>query len=339
MEENTNSRAGLMSTFKITCSHCGDISTLETSTSLAQKGRSFDCNRRAVYHSIESGSGYEGLSSFCAINNMPCLSRAAYYKQVDIIADTLKCVAQEELVSAGQRLRELVSKETGQEFSDTDVIDVAVSFDGTWAKRGFTSLTGVVFAISVDTGEVLDYHVLSKACQKCARKWSQMENDEEFEEWRREHVATGQCDINFDGSSPAMEVEGATILWGRSVELHKLYYRWMICDGDSKAFNNVENTYKECTVEKLDCVGHVQKMARHLMNLKSRTKGPLKDGKPVGGQGRLTEVKIKKLQKYYGLAIRQNTISTGNPNPSVREVDVAVYAMKKNIIAILYHSL
>lgn len=38
-------------------------------------------------------------------------------------------------------------------------MDVAVSFDGAWTKRGFTSLTGVVFVISVDTGEVLDYHV------------------------------------------------------------------------------------------------------------------------------------------------------------------------------------
>ena len=30
-------------------------------------------------------------------------------------------------------------------------------------------------------------------------------------------------------------------------------------DGDSKAFNSVENIYGEIKVEKLDCVGHVQK--------------------------------------------------------------------------------
>lgn len=49
--------------------------------------------------------------------------------------------------------------------------------------RGFTSLTGVVFVISVDTGEVFDYHVLSKACQKCARKKTQCEGDDDsFEE-------------------------------------------------------------------------------------------------------------------------------------------------------------
>ena len=53
---------------------------------------------------------------------------------------------------------------------DNDILDAAVSFDGTWAKRGFTSLTGVVFAISVDNGEVLDYRVLSKQCKKCSLK-------------------------------------------------------------------------------------------------------------------------------------------------------------------------
>ena len=77
-------------------------------------------------------------------------------------------------------------------------------------------------------------------------------------------------------------------------------------------------------------------MGKHLLNLKARTKGKLEDGKPIGGRGRLTETKIKKLQKYYGLAIRQNTIKKSNPTD--REVDVSIYTMKKNIIAILNHS-
>ena len=153
-------------------------------------------------------------------------------------------------------------------------------------------------------------------------------DDERFEEWRREHVANGDCDINFTGSSPAMEAEGAQVLWERSIELHNIRYKWMVSDGDSKAFNTIESICSDCKVVKLDCVSHVQKrMGKHLMNLKARTKGKLADGKPIGGQGRLTEGKIKHLQKYYGLAIRQNTLSKANP--SEREVDVAVYTMKK----------
>ncbi|XP_028394501.1 uncharacterized protein LOC114518697 [Dendronephthya gigantea] len=76
-------------------------------------------------------------------------------------------------------------------------------------------------------------------------------------------------------------------------------------------------------------------MGKHLLNLKSTTKGKLDDGKTIGGCGRLTESKIKQLQKYYGLAIRQNTIK--KLNPTEREIEVAAYKMKKNIIAILHH--
>ena len=240
---------------------------------------------------------------------------------------------------AAKRLREFILKENGCEDQDS-VVDVGVSFDGTWAKRGFTSLTGVVFAISVDTGEVLDYHVISKSCQRCTLKKScqQCKSDEEFEEWEIEHVFSGECDINFNGSSPAMGVEGAKVVWNRSLALHNMRYRWMVSDGDNKAFSAVADVYDGIQVEKLDCVGHVQKrMGKHLLKLKATTKGKLADGKTVGERGRLTEEKIKQIQRYYGLAIRQNTLSTANPTD--KDVSVAAYVMKKNIIAILHHSI
>ena len=138
-----------------------------------------------------------------------------------------------------------------------------------------------------------------------------------------------------------MDAEKALVLWERSVSRHNLRYRWMVSDGDSKAHSSVENVYGECKVEKLDCVGHVQKrLGKHLLNLNASAKGKLDDKKTFGVKGRLTEVKIKKLQyynsKYYGLAIRQNTIS--KPSPSEQEISVAVYQMKKNIIATLHHN-
>lgn len=83
----------------------------------------------------------------------------------------------------------------------------------------------------------VDYHVLSKECHKCSIKKSQCQSDEEFDQWQLEHLAAGDCDINFTGSSPAMEAEGATVLWNRSVERHNIRYKWMVSDGDSKAFS------------------------------------------------------------------------------------------------------
>ena len=156
--------------------------------------------------------------------NMPCMNKTAYYQHLDTILNALEAEAKVEVKQAGGRLREHILKENGCQDKNSTV-DAAVSFDGTWAKRGFTSLTGVVFVISVDTGEVLDYHVISKSCQKCSLKKAKCESDQEFEEWEIEHVFSGECDINFNGSSPAMEVKGAKVLWSRSLELHNIRYR------------------------------------------------------------------------------------------------------------------
>lgn len=255
---------------------------------------------------------------------MPCISKTAYYQQMGNVLKAVEAEAEKEMHKVANRLRQKL-RDNGQDVGDDDIIDVAVSFDGTWAKRGFTSQSGIVFVISVDTGEVLDTYVLNKHCQKCSIKKAQCGDDAgAFEEWRVEHMAAGECDINFTGSSPAMEAEGAVTLWRRSIAKHKMRYKWMLSDGDSKAFNAVEYVYGYgCVVNKVDCVGHVQKrMGKALLNLKSTTKGRLS-----GGRGRLTDGKIKDIQRQYRLAIRQNTIS--HPNPTEKEVDVAVYAMKK----------
>lgn len=46
------------------------------------------------------------------------------------------------------------------------------------------------------------------------------------------------------------------------MEIHKRY-KWMVSDGDSKAFNTVKNVYEGDKVIKLGCVGHVQKRMGH----------------------------------------------------------------------------
>lgn len=54
-------------------------------------------------------------------------------------------------------------------------------------------------------------------------------------------------------------------------------------------------------IEKLECIGHVQKrMGSRLRTLKRKMKGTkLEDGKVLGGRHRLTDYKIDKFQNYY----------------------------------------
>jgi hypothetical protein len=79
-----------MSEFALGCDSCNESSSFTTLVNAATQGRSQDINRRAVYHSVETGSDYDGLASCCSIFNMPCISRSVNYKQVEGIMGSLE---------------------------------------------------------------------------------------------------------------------------------------------------------------------------------------------------------------------------------------------------------
>ncbi|GBM67591.1 hypothetical protein AVEN_120609-1, partial [Araneus ventricosus] len=87
-------------------------------------------------------------------------------------------------------------------------------------------------------------------------------------------------------------------------------------DGDSKGFEEVKNIYGNSSVEKLECIGHVQKrVGGCLRKLKKNEKG-------LGGKGKLTDKFIDKLQNYYRIAIRSNV---GNLVEMQRAVTAAFF--------------
>ena len=79
-----------------------------------------------------------------------------------------------------------------------------------------------------------------------------------------------QAQINHSGSAAAMEITGATEIFSRSIEKHGLRYNQYLGDGDSKAYPAIKDIYKpSAEVEKLECVGHIQKRGgNRLRNLK-----------------------------------------------------------------------
>ena len=116
--------------------------------------------------------------------------------------------------------------------------------------------------------------------------------------------------MNFAGSAPAMEPHGSLQLFQRSLQ-YNLRYTHLISDGDSKTFSlltSLQPYGPEHPVEKLNCVGHVQKcLGTAPRNLKVTYRGrKLDDGKTIGGAGRLSDGLINSLQNYYGDAIQQN---------------------------------
>ena len=277
--EDILSRKGLSSKLCVMCSVCGAKNT-DYSSSI-NKDRMYNNNIRLAYAMRCVGKGQNACETFCAVMNLPPPPRLNRYH--DILENSLTEVATTTMKRAVE-----------ESVKTCESTDIAVAFDGTWHKRGHTSLNGVVTATSLENGKIIDVDCLTKHCHGCKTS-------------KNNHT----CNINFEGYSGGMEAKGVLNIFNRSQELYNVRYVQYLGDGDSKAFLKVIEAKpygNSVNVEKLECLGHVQKrMGTRLRKLRKDLKGKkLSDNKPLSGRGRLTDSEIDLLQNYFGLAIRRN---------------------------------
>lgn len=321
LEEEIQGKMGLASLLHLKCSSikCTFFKAFYTSNKV-NNGQAFEVNRRVVLALRNIGVGHQGLVKFCGVMNMlPPMNENSFQDHVKAVKRAAQTVSDESMSKAADEIKQFYEPESD------GVYNIAVSGDGTWRRRGFSSSYGVVTALSTVTGKALDCEVMSKEYRMCM-PWRGKERSREFQDWWEGYQH--DCHANFAGSSGAMDAAGLVTILQRSVEKHGFRYVEFLGDGDSKAHNSLaqEAVYGDITVEKLECVGHVQKrLGSRLRALKKRLgKTPLEDGKSIGGTRRLTDKRIDKLQVYYGKAIRENT----------HDVD----AMKQAVMAIWHHT-
>ena len=283
--DDLSMKNGCASSLQVCCTTCQW--SYQFCSSEKSKG-TYEVNRRYIYAMRSIGQGFSGAKKFCCIMNIPNLpTKNNYAKIVKALKTAAFNVAKESMKSAAEELKGSAEHEC------------AVSVDGSWQKRGYTSLNGCVTAISIDNGKILDVEPMSRYCKECEVHEKLNKESIKYTLWKEKHT---NCGANFKGSAPAMEPEGAERLFKRSVQEYGLYYTKYYGDGDSKSFQRVENVYENHgkLVEKLECIGHVQKrMGTALRNLRKEKKG-------TRGKGKLTDRMIDRLQNYYGIAIRSN---------------------------------
>ena len=276
----------------------------------------FEINLRFVMAFREIGKGHEAMKTFCQCLNLPCAMAYNSYQAInEKLLVAYEKVAEESISSECAKIREKAGDVNA-------VADTTVAIDGTWQKRGFSSLNGAVVATSLNS-KAVDYHVMTKYCKACAT-WESKKQSGDYETWKASH----SCPINHKSSAGAMEAAGAVEIFRRSINRNKLRYVNYLGDGDTASFSKVQEAKPYGTdfkITKLECVGHVQKrLGTRLRKLRVSYKGKvLVDGKPLTGRGRLTDVAINTLQNFFGMAIRQNA---GN-----------LYPMKKAVAAVLFH--
>ena len=244
---------------------------------------------------------------------------------------------------------------------------------GYTSKVGVVLITHAVTDRALDF-EVLTKHC--HTCNHYNSKLSKgMISKEEFDSWYAGHEE--ECNKNFEGASSEMERHAVKAMFHRSTEYGLRYEHLVgdgdsksfldvwdiygVCDlcrkhssiltkRSSKEFeewkkseeyaewvrkHNEEEGHVCHAVKKIDCIQHVAKCFRSkLEDIAKAGKKASDGGSRNRGTNRLGPNARVKLQKYFGSAIRKN-IRPGVI--SAREMDEAVVAMRRAIMASLYH--
>jgi len=276
----------------------------------------YEINRRFVFTMRLLGVGHEGVNLFCSLLDI-CqgIGNATYTALVENM-HTAASAVYESVISFGVTQEKNMNEEAGK-----PQIELTVSGDGTWKKRGFSSLFGVSTLIGKYSGKVIDAMVMSSFCGGC-NLWKTLKKTEpeKYEAWYADHES--ECSINHTGSSGKMEIDAIVAMFLRSIEKHGVKYSTYVGDGDSKTFNGIlkaEPYGHDSPVVKKECVGHVEK------RMGTRLRNAIKNNKGISGKGagKLTGKVIVEMTRFYGLAIRRHPES--------------LEEMKKEIWATFYH--
>ena len=216
-------------------------------------GRKFQTvNLRMVMAFREIGKGHQALQTFASCMNMPRpMSHSNYDSINEVLHGAYETIAESSMANTAKEVRHALNNDA----SDNDILDTQVSIDGSWQKGGQSSMNGVATAVS-SKGKVTDQLVMTKHCRACSI-WEKKKGTQEYDEWLANHM----CKINHNKSSGAMETVGAITFFQRLIEKYNLRYLKFKGDGDTEAFAKVVEAkpYRDMTIKKLECVGHVQK--------------------------------------------------------------------------------
>ena len=322
-----NCSLGLVCKLETYCATCEDTvsSTLSSDRIGGTAGNlPFVVTRSVVSASMDMGVGHSGIVKLCRYLDMNTITNTTFATHRSAVTDASKETACNLLDNAAKVVRR-VYVEADPSLANAELIDLTVSYDGSWMKRGHNSAYGIGCVIDTVTGLVLDLTVLSSYCQACSCAKARFGGSDtaKFHAWFRSHE--NDCNKNYTGAAGGMEVTAAEIMWGRS-EFKGFRYTTMVSDGDARTFRHLSDLKvygEDVALAKEECINHVAKrMGTALRKLSTQTK---KNGVTLGGrgEGKLTHGAITKLSAYYGTAIR------AHPNN--------VSDMQDAVLATFYH--
>ena len=160
INSDIKNKRGLAQHFTLSCQGCDWKKPFYTSNELDNQSRGrkrLDINTRTVMAFRELGRGHSSLKKFCGIMSMrPPMNKKAYDDIISKLHPAYLTTAQDNMAKAEEELRK---SSLDPEYTKEKTADVDISSDGTWQKRGYASLNGVVTTIAQDNGNCVDFDV------------------------------------------------------------------------------------------------------------------------------------------------------------------------------------
>lgn len=282
---------GLKSRFIIQCENCKYSAAIlsEPETEL------MDLNAVTVAATVTTGSGYSQLNELLSAMDIVCMSSTSYRKYHEQLYDAFRKSAEQSMKKAGE-LEKKLALERGDLIKGVPVTKVIA--DGTYLRRTyptgrFDSNSGMAIIVGYYTQQILFMGVRNKYCFICSRA-----------EQNGNFAGKHKCYRNFDPqkSSSAMEADIISEGFRCSVEQHGLIYEYLIADGDSNVYIQIQkdnpNEEYDVPVKKIECTNHL------LRNLCKKLKKVGKGKKNVAKWKNLVEDNIMRLRRAITKAIQ-----------------------------------
>ncbi|GFX87833.1 uncharacterized protein TNCV_4372981 [Trichonephila clavipes] len=148
---------GMASKLELVCSSCEAVLNSSFSSACVKEKIVFDINKKMVSSFLRLGKGHAGLELFTLVTGMNAMDKKSFSKHIKILSEENSEMKHQILEVARNIVRKQHLDLNDEKKKETGVLDITVSFDGSWQKRGYKSLYGIGVVIDLLTGLVIDY--------------------------------------------------------------------------------------------------------------------------------------------------------------------------------------
>ncbi|GFU90294.1 uncharacterized protein TNCV_2717521 [Trichonephila clavipes] len=161
----THNSYGFSTKIELVCEKCKKSYGHAFPSQREKSCRKFNINSKLASAFLAIGRGHAAFETFSAILGTPCMDRKTFTKCLENLCNKNENAKAEMLQISRDHVRQ-ANLYLHPDLVQNNIIDITVSCDGTWHKRGHTSLYGIGIAIDVLTNLVVDFEISSKYCHE-----------------------------------------------------------------------------------------------------------------------------------------------------------------------------